>query len=276
MFARCLYHTGAEGSLHRELTMRLRVLSDLHLEHYDNPPELPEASADAVILAGDIHAGLQGLGWAAERFAGTPILYVPGNHEFYGTAMPALRRELAAEAARLGIHLLDNRSLTLDGVRFHGTTLWTDFALYAGQSEHDPALTEARALALMPDFRIIEQPEGAVLTPAQSRQLHAEALAWLEAELARPFSGPRVVVSHHAPLADCIPPRYRGDLLSPAFASHLPQLMGRMDLWLHGHVHEPVNLEAGGTRVIANPGGYPDEFVPPLFAPDLIIEVNAP
>ncbi|TDO16490.1 MULTISPECIES: hypothetical protein [Halomonas] len=57
---------------------------------------------------GDIHAGLQRLGWAAERFAGTPILYVPGNHEFYGTAMPELRRELAAEAARLGIHLLDN------------------------------------------------------------------------------------------------------------------------------------------------------------------------
>ncbi|MDW7745878.1 metallophosphoesterase [Halomonas sp.] len=256
--------------------MRLRLLSDLHLEHFDSPPELPEASADAVILAGDIHAGLQGLGWAAERFAGTPILYVPGNHEFYGTGMPELRRELAAEAARLGIHLLDNRSLTLDGVRFHGTTLWTDFALYAGQSEHDWSLTEARALALMPDFRIIEQPEGAVFTPAESRRLHAEALAWLDAELARPFSGPRVVISHHAPLAECIPGRYRGDALSPAFASHLPQLMGRMDLWLHGHVHEPVDLASGGTRVIANPGGYPDEFVPPLFAPDLIIEVNAP
>lgn len=276
VFVRSVPHTGADGSLHRVPTMRLRLLSDLHLEHFDSPPELPEASADAVILAGDIHAGIQGLGWAAERFAGTPILYVPGNHEFYGSGMSVLRRELAAEAARLGIQLLDNCSLTLDGVRFHGTTLWSDFALYAGQPDHDPELTEARALALMPDFRIIEQPEGAVFTPAESRRLHAEALAWLDAELARPFSGPRVVISHHAPLAACIPGRYRGDALSPAFASHLPQLMGRMDLWLHGHVHEPVDLEAGGTRVIANPGGYPDEFVPPLFVPDLIIEVNDP
>lgn len=253
--------------------MRLRVLSDLHLEHFELPRELPEADADVVILAGDIHAGTRGLGWAAERFAGTPILYVPGNHEFYGTRMPALRGELAAEAARLGIHLLDNRSLALGGVRFLGTTLWTDFALHAGQPEHDPALTEARARALMPDFRIIEQPEGEIFTPAESRRLHAEALAWLEAELAMPVSGPRVVISHHAPLAEAIPPRYRGDVLSPAFASHLPALMGRMDLWIHGHVHEPVDLESEGTRVVANPGGYPDEFDPPLFTPDLIIEV---
>ena len=256
--------------------MRLRVLSDLHLEHFEDPPVLPEVEADAVILAGDIHAGVQGLAWAAARFAGTPILYVPGNHEFYGAEMSLLRRELAVEAERLGIHLLDNRTLTLNGVRFHGTTLWTDFALYADQHDHDPSLTEEKARALMPDFRIIEQPHGAVYTPAESRRLHAEGLAWLEGELARPFPGPRVVISHHAPLAECIPPRYLGDPLSPAFASHLPRLMGRMDLWVHGHVHEPVDLEATGTRVIANPGGYPDEFDPPLFSPDLVVEVQRP
>ncbi|ERS91749.1 hypothetical protein [Halomonas sp. PBN3] len=59
-------------------------------------------------------------------------------------------------------------------------------------------------------------------------------------------------------------------------ASHLPRLMGRMDLWVHGHVHEPVDLEATGARVIANPGGYPDEFDPPLFSPDLVVEVQHP
>lgn len=254
--------------------MRLRILSDLHLEHFDESRKLPQAPADAVILAGDIHSGVQGLGWAAEQFAGTPILYVPGNHEFYGTAMSSLRRQLQDEATRLGIHLLDNSSLTLNGVRFYGTTLWTDFALYAGQPDHDSSLTEARAQDLMPDFRIIEQPNGNVFTPAESRRLHAEALAWLKGELSRPFNGPKVVISHHAPMPDCIPPSYRGDSLSPAFASHLSQLMGRMDLWVHGHVHEPVDLEAGGTRVIANPGGYPEEFNPPLFTPNLVVEVH--
>lgn len=253
--------------------MRLRVLSDLHLEHFEQGRELPEVAADAVILAGDIHRTVEGLAWAAERFAGQPILYVPGNHEFYGTCMPILRRELAREAERLGIYLLDNRSLTLGGVRFHGTTLWTDFALYAELPDHDPELAEEMAMWRMPDFRIVEQPQGEIFSPAESRRLHAEALAWLDAELAAPFEGPRVVISHHAPLADCIPPGYRGDVLSPAFASHLPQLMGRMDLWIHGHVHEPVDLEVAGTRVLANPGGYPEEFDPPLFLADLVIEV---
>lgn len=253
--------------------MRLRVLSDLHLEHFDEGRELPEVAADVVILAGDIHREAEGLAWAAARFAEQPVLYVPGNHEFYGTCMPALRRTLAIEAERLGIHLLDNRSRTLDGVRFHGTTLWTDFSLYAGEPDHDPALTEEKACWLMPDFSIIEQPDGETFTPAESRRLHIEALAWLEAQLNVPFDGPQVVISHHAPLAECIPPRYQGDALSPAFASHLPAMMGRADLWIHGHVHEPVNMNYTGTRIIANPGGYPGEFEPPLFVPDLIIEV---
>lgn len=253
--------------------MRIRVLSDLHLEHFDEARELPDVAADAVILAGDIHRKAEGLAWAAERFVGTPVLYVPGNHEFYGTCMPSLRAELAMMAERLGIQLLDNCSLTLGGVRFHGTTLWTDFALYAGRPGHDPMMADQAARLLMPDFHIIEQPEGEVFTPAESRRLHASALAWLEAELACPFGGPRVVISHHAPLAECVPPRYRGHDLSPAFASHLPQLMGRMAVWIHGHVHEPVARVVHGTRVIANPGGYPDEFDPPLFRPDLVIEV---
>lgn len=253
--------------------MRLWILSDLHLEHFAEGRDLPRVDADAVVLAGDIHSGCRGLAWAAERFAGTPILYVPGNHEFYRSRMPVLRREMAAEAARLGIHLLDNRSLTLEGVRFHGTTLWTDFALYADEPDYAPALTEERVLAFMPDFRIVEQPDGVVFTPAESCRLHGQALSWLEAELAEPFDGPRVVISHHAPLAECIPPGYRGDAASPAFASHLPHLMGRMDLWIHGHVHEPVDLESQGTRVLANPGGYPGEFDPPRFASDLVIEV---
>lgn len=113
-----------------------------------------------------------------------------------------------------------------------------------------------------------------VFTPQASQELHVEALAWLSNELEQPFDGPRVVISHHAPLHRCIPEQYLGDALSPAFASHLPQLMGKMDLWVHGHVHEPVDTLCNGTRVIANPGGYPDEFTPALFEPSLVVNVD--
>lgn len=253
--------------------MRLRILSDLHLEFFDGSRALPEVDADVVILAGDIHRKCEGLAWARTRFPNTPIIYVPGNHEFYGTCMPLLRDELALEAERLDIELLDNRAVTLNGVRFYGTTLWTDFALYADDPTNDPAHTESKALRFMPDFRIVQTAPGRVFTPADSRQLHSKALEWLENELAQPFAGPKVVVSHHAPLHECIPGQYRGDALSPAFASHLPDLMGDMDVWIHGHVHEPVDILRNGTRVIANPGGYPDEFSPELFKRDCVIDV---
>mgnify|MGYP001159854353 FL=1 len=254
--------------------MRLRVLSDLHLEHFDGHRELPPAEADVVVLAGDIHRRAEGLAWARQQFPDLPILYVPGNHEFYGTCMPLLRQELALEAARYDIELLDNRSVTIGGVRFYGTTLWTDFALYADDPTRNPLETEAKALRYMPDFRIITTAPGQVFTPQASQDIHREALEWLSRELQQPVDGPRVVVSHHAPLHGCIPEQYIGDALSPAFASHLPQLMGKMDLWIHGHVHEPVDTRHSGTRVIANPGGYPEEFSPPLFRPDWVVTVG--
>lgn len=255
------------------MTVRLRILSDLHVECFKEGRELPDADADVVILAGDIHRKTEGLAWAAERFVGQEIIYVPGNHEFYGTSMPVNREALRVEAERLGIHLLDNESVDIGGVRFHGTTLWTDFELYSGRPDYDPRETERRALALMPDFRIIQQPAGEVFTTAESRRLHIEALDWLEAELSEPCPGPRVVVSHHAPLPECIPSKYQGDVMSPAFASDLRALMGKMDLWVHGHVHEPVDLQEAGTRVFANPGAYPMEYDPPLFVADKVIEV---
>nr|WP_252737964.1 metallophosphoesterase [Marinobacter salexigens] len=251
----------------------MRILSDLHVECFREGRDLPDVAADVVILAGDIHKTAEGLAWAADQFVGQEIIYVPGNHEFYGASMPDMRDALRAEAQRLGIHLLDNDTVTLGGVRFYGTTLWTDFDLYTGQPDYDPLQTERRALAFMPDFRIIEQPAGEVFTTVESQRLHAEAIAWLETALAEPFSGPRVVISHHAPLSECIPPKYQGDSLSPAFASNLQGMMGKMDLWVHGHVHEPVDLQVEGTRVFANPGAYPNEYEPPLFVPDKIVEV---
>ncbi|MFD2192039.1 metallophosphoesterase [Pistricoccus aurantiacus] len=253
--------------------MRLQILSDLHLEHFDEGRDIPREAVDAVVLAGDIHSAEFGLEWAAAHFSDVPILYVPGNHEYYGGQIAELRSRMRATANRLGIYLLDNDALVLGGMRFLGTTLWSDFCLYDGLPEHDRERMYAKALAFMPDFSIIEEPVGEVFTPEASQALHRQARQWLETELAKPHDGPTLVISHHAPLAECIPTQYQGDPLSPAFASPLEALMGKMDIWIHGHVHEPVNLEIAGTRVIANPGGYPDEFDPPLFQPRLVIDI---
>ena len=63
-------------------TMKLRILSDLHTEFADFVP--PETDAEAETLAGDIGVGAEGMRWATRHYPVRPVIYVPGNHEFYG------------------------------------------------------------------------------------------------------------------------------------------------------------------------------------------------
>src|SRR5690606_11482113 len=118
-------HTGNGAS------MKVLVVSDLHLEF--SVPDLGPAArkADAVILAGDIHLGSQAMDWIVQQFGKRPVLYVPGNHEFYRGEHASVLRNLRAAAAKHGnIHILDQDSVVLGEVEFLGATLWTDFALY--------------------------------------------------------------------------------------------------------------------------------------------------
>ncbi|WP_371231367.1 metallophosphoesterase [Pseudomonas sp. QE6] len=235
--------------------MRLRILSDLHHEHFPGGRTLPEAAADVVILAGDIHEHLQGLHWAREAFPDTQIVYVAGNHEFYHSDLPELTQSMRNLARALDIHFLENDAVVLDDVRVLGATLWTDFQLYG---ERSAELAVEQALQLMPDFRCVDyftQP----FTPEMSRDLCEASCEWLAAELAQPFAGRTVVVTHHAPCGRSIPEPYVDDSLSPAFASNLEALVERCDLWVHGHVHERQDYRIGKARVVANPGAYPGE-----------------
>jgi hypothetical protein len=64
------------------VVMKLHILSDLHTEFSDFSP--PGTDADVVVLAGDIGVGTGGIDWAKRQFSDARVLYVPGNHEYYG------------------------------------------------------------------------------------------------------------------------------------------------------------------------------------------------
>lgn len=98
-------------------TMKLHIVSDLHTEFADFTP--PDTDADVVVLAGDIGVGTAGVEWAARRFRRTPVLYVPGNHEYHDHDI-RIGDDLRA-AAPDHIHVLDTDALELGGVRFLGT-----------------------------------------------------------------------------------------------------------------------------------------------------------
>jgi predicted phosphodiesterase len=85
--------------------MRIRVLSDLHLEFRNWHP--PQVEADVVVLAGDIQVGAGGPHWARREFPDTPIIYVPGNHEYYGGKLQDVLAALRAEGERSWVHMLE-------------------------------------------------------------------------------------------------------------------------------------------------------------------------
>jgi predicted phosphodiesterase len=251
--------------------VRLHVLSDLHLEQ--EPFEADEVDADVVVLAGDIDVGTRGVRWAARCARGRPVLYIAGNHEFYGHSFPGLIDELRAAAAGSTVRVLENDEVSLNGVRFLGCTLWSDF-------DFDGSDRRAQAMAVcqrvVNDFEYITFGPGArTLAPLDTRSFHLSSRRWLAERLAQPHDGPTVVLTHHAPLIRGRPATPVLRAVAGAFVSDVTELMGseRVALWIFGHTHRMANLEHRGTRVISNPRGYPHQPVAG-FDPGLVVSVG--
>ena len=236
--------------------MKIHVLSDLHLEFSDRHPPFtpPDTGADVVVIAGDIDNGTHAIDWAERIFAQQTVLYVPGNHEYYGGELSRVAHMLRERAAQSpNVKLLDNDAVEIEGVRFLGATLWTDFELF-GRERIDAAFAES--LRYVVDFRAIRNDRGTLLTPQDSVELHRAARHFLERNLAKTHQGPTVVITHHAPHTGSLHPRWASHLTSADFVSRLDALMGKAELWIHGHTHDGFDYLVDGTRVLANPMGY--------------------
>lgn len=253
--------------------MKLNILSDLHLSQGALP--LPRTDADLVILAGDVARPVEAIAWATQL--DKPVLYVPGNHEFYGGSMGATIEQLRALSRGTRVRLLDDEGVLIDGVRFLGSTLWTDFRLFGDGDERTAAMAEATRS--MRDFSRIfmddalQQP----FTPFDSAALFERHRGWLSERLAQPHAGPTVVITHHAPSRSSIHPRFAGSLLNACFVSDAQELLdgNRVQLWIHGHTHDSFDYQLNGTRVVCNPRGYARDGVNenPLFDTSFIAQV---
>lgn len=252
--------------------MRIQFASDLHLEclgraFADATVVSPLPHADLLVLAGDIDNGVAGV----RKFATwpVPVLYVLGNHEAYERVLDDVRASIREAARGTSVVVLDNevadlsrfehwaveRRDPLRRVRFLGCTLWTDYRLPSAGA--DPKAGMAEAVRRISDHRLIRKASGEHFMPEDALALHEQSRRWLEHELARPFEGKTIVITHHAPHEGSIHPRYAGQALNAAFASQLPQLLSQADVWIHGHTHDTFDYTVGRCRVVANPLGYP-------------------
>ena len=252
--------------------MKLNVLSDLHLSQGELP--VPGNDADLVILAGDLARPARAMAWASR--IPKPVLYVPGNHEFYGGSIEGTVAELKRLCAGTRIRVLDCEEVVLGGVRFLGATLWTDFRLGGAGVARDAAMREAGRF--MRDFSVV-RIGGAPFTPQASAELFHEHAAWLEKRLAEPHGGPTVVITHHAPSPRSIHPRFAGSPLNACFVSDAERLIDerRVRLWIHGHTHDSFDYRVAGTRVVCNARGYAKDGINenPLFDANLSLEIDS-
>lgn len=276
--------------------MKLLVLSDLHLELGTSLTLPPGLDYDAVALAGDIHSpGRKAVQWAQRdsTFGGRPVILVPGNHEFYGREMHAELTEMRKAAEGSNVHVLGRDGVAVHGVRLLGCMLWTDFQLPVQQPDGSTAVNVERALEAanrhMNDFRLIEllattkrqlreRQLRRLLNAEDALSMHWVDRDWLRRQLAEPFDGPTVVVTHHAPSGGSVAERYAADWVTPAFVSDLPDAFFKVPaLWVHGHTHSPFDYGRGSCRVVSNPRGYrrrDGSFENPLFDPGFVVEVS--
>jgi predicted phosphodiesterase len=225
--------------------MKLQVFSDLHLEFGNLPAK--QTDVDVIVAAGDVGVGMQGIEWL-KRFE-KPVIYVLGNHEYWGQDYSEFIDDVWQASSGTNVHFLENESVIIDDVRFLGCSLWTDYG-----NEND--LIMDGAYYGMNDFRYIDDGEEK-LQPRRLLETHQHSVDWLKRMLSEPYDGKTVIVTHHAPSFRSWH-RDPGDGYRFCYCTDLEYLMNEypMKLWVHGHTHNHMDYQVNGVRVYCNPRGY--------------------
>ncbi|UFW48184.1 MULTISPECIES: metallophosphoesterase [Bradyrhizobium] len=259
--------------------MRLWTVSDLHLEMtrgWDLPAPADRPAFDVMIVAGDLIPRMErGVAWLRERVQDRPVLYIPGNHEFYGCDIDRTVEKAHAAAAGTNIHVLQNDAVTIDGITFLGATLWTDFDLF-----DDPAYAMSVAGDVMNDYRKIRHGNYEFrLRPEHTLSRHLQSRDFIARELRK--DGRHVVVTHMGPVPEATRRGCERDISSAAYTSDLRGVIreGAPELWAFGHTHESRDFEVRSTRMVSNAKGYgpwPGQQATwdnPNFDPNFVIEI---
>lgn len=233
------------------MSVTVQYASDWHNEWMPADGLIPmPIMGDILVLAGDIVVDLPQLQAILEKIPETvSVIYVLGNHEYYGWDW-AIAERAYAEAVKAWPHvyLLQNHVAVVRGIRFVGTTLWSALA-----GRLPPDAYRGKVV----DYDQIVDSHGRPIWPEHTQLWHRQSVDFLRRTLSQPWSGPTIVVTHHAPSFLSEHPQWAGSDIRGAFCSSLENIIEayRPDVWIHGHVHESCDYVLGQTRIVCNPLG---------------------
>ena len=275
--------------------MKIQLYSDLHLEAHPAFAPQPAPGADLLVLAGDIGSYQAGSAlvhdpdFGLARFSPrhgwpTPVLFVPGNHEYDALDFDVAHARLRETCERLGMVWLEREVWHPPGsdaqgrpLRFIGTTLWTDFDALVDLKAPLTAQLQARDKAFRAANFYLKKADttrhGEAFLAEAMREQALLCQDWLRAALDAPFDGSTVVVTHFAPSLRSADPRYGLVPGTAGFCNALDDLLPQADLWLHGHLHAPSDYRHAGCRVVANPLGYARKNEQSAFAACATLEI---
>lgn len=241
--------------------LKVFCLSDVHTELAARTVEIPDC--DLLILAGDIGNVKSSLSktnlknFLASTSHIPHVVYVPGNHEYYGSAInradDKIRELLPSHVIFLNC---DSYQFQHHGKIYivHGCTLWSNITGIALAAEW------------MNDYhkiKISSITNGKVggyirMSPNYTIALHKKHLTWLTDALATHSEITQIVVTHHVPY---IPQEidYQKEPVASCYYTDLTAVIRKYQpaLWCYGHTHKSCTTTIGKTIVHSNQLGYP-------------------
>lgn len=239
--------------------MKFRFYSDLHIEFkkFDNWKHNDSKEIN-LILAGDIGVGDMATNMITEMCKDyRSVILVPGNHEYYSQNVEDVDNHFAKLDNDIpNFHFLNIGTRIIDDIRIIGGTMWTDL----NKGDWNTCRTASRS---MNDYHCISitgsngVPEN--FTTTHSRAKFAEFKSYLDKEMASPWAGKTLVVTHHSPCELSVAHQFKGSILNYAYFEDMTNYMfldNAPSIWIHGHMHNTSDYTIGNTRVLTNPRGY--------------------
>ncbi len=268
--------------------MKVSYLSDVHAEFLNYPNLHNDQGGDVLLLAGDILTASMISEYRTDSEARSVkkwirgpfkkftskykhVLYIMGNHEHYGfiynNTIPTIKTFLS-ENDFDNVMVMENDHVDIEGVRFVGATLWTDYKKGNSLTMEivERGMNDYRMIGLhdVDDMNYFNRRHNRKINPQFLLDVHLESVSYIY-EKAHDTDLPVVVLTHHAPSFKSIDPvhvsggLYGTDDLNGAYASDLSSVIldsPNIKFWVHGHTHHTVDYPIGECRILSNQRGY--------------------